>query len=79
MGCDDVPMAAMVSPPLTTVHLPTTEAGVTAVQLLQAGSGTAELYGEFVLRGSTGPVTSRPRGASGGAAGARPPSGAGRG
>ena len=78
IGFDDVPMAAMVAPPLTTIRLPTDEAGVAAVELFQGeGTPTTELFGTFVPRESTGKVTKRR--ASAGANGARPPSGGGRG
>jgi DNA-binding LacI/PurR family transcriptional regulator len=78
VGCDDVPMAAMMAPPLTTIHMPVAEAGAAAVRLLQDG-GTVELASELVVRGSTGPVTNWARTASAGAGGGRRPSGAGRG
>ncbi len=78
VGFDDVPMAAMVAPPLTTISLPTEQAGTTAVELLVDGAtATTELFGELVVRESTGPVTKRR--ATVGANGARPPSGAARG
>jgi len=35
VGFDDVPMAAMVAPPLTTISLPTDEAGSLAVEMLR--------------------------------------------
>lgn len=77
IGFDDVPMAAMVAPPLTTIRLPTDEAGSTAVDLLQGdGTPTAELFGTFVERQSTGKVTKKQ--ASAGANGARRPSVSGR-
>jgi DNA-binding LacI/PurR family transcriptional regulator len=34
VGFDDIPLAAMVIPPLTTVSLPTTQAGEVAVEVL---------------------------------------------
>jgi LacI family transcriptional regulator len=78
VGFDDVPMAAMVAPPLTTISLPTEQAGTTAVELLVDGAiTTTELFGELVVRESTGPVTKRR--ATAGANGARRPSGAARG
>jgi LacI family transcriptional regulator len=78
VGFDDVPMAAMVAPPLTTISLPTEEAGATAVQLLvDQATTTTELFGKLVVRDSTGPVTKRR--ATVGANGARRPSGAARG
>lgn len=66
VGCDDVPMAAMVAPPLSTIHMPTQDAGVAAVELLDRDASVVELSGCLVLRGSTGPVTGRPASAGGG-------------
>jgi LacI family transcriptional regulator, galactose operon repressor len=78
VGIDDVPMAAMVAPPLTTIGLPTEQAGTSAVELLRAGATTTtELFGTLVVRESTGKVTKRR--ASAAADGARRPSGGGRG
>jgi DNA-binding LacI/PurR family transcriptional regulator len=78
VGFDDVPMAAMVAPALTTISLPTEQAGATAVELLRAGdTTTTELFGTLVVRDSTGKVTRRR--ASAAANGARRPSGGGRG
>lgn len=58
IGFDDVPMAAMVAPPLTTIRLPTDEAGSTAVTLLQEdGAPTVELFGDLVVRESIARVT----------------------
>ncbi|MGO8860180.1 MAG: LacI family DNA-binding transcriptional regulator [Acidimicrobiales bacterium] len=59
VGIDDVPMAAMVAPPLTTIALPTEEAGAAAVAMLGEGVLRTELFGALVVRGSTGPVMSR--------------------
>ncbi len=53
VGCDDVPMAAMVAPALSTIALPTADAGTAAVELFAAGAGTRELFGSFVTRSST--------------------------
>jgi len=61
VGCDDVPMAAMVAPPLTTVRLPTEEAGAAAVAMLDGGAARTELAGTLVVRGSSGSVTARVR------------------
>lgn len=33
-GCDDIPLAEMVTPPLTTLHVSQQEMGASAVQLL---------------------------------------------
>jgi LacI family transcriptional regulator len=66
VGFDDVPMAAMVAPPLTTISLPTEQAGSSAVELLQAGAATTtELFGALVIRESTGRVTGRHASAAG--------------
>lgn len=58
-GCDDVAMASMVDPSLSTIHLPSEEAGAIAVRLLDEGPFTVELPGTLVLRESTGRVTRR--------------------
>lgn len=56
IGCDDVPMAGMVSPALTTIHVPTMEAGRAAVELLQRAGATEaesiELHASLVVRAS---------------------------
>jgi DNA-binding LacI/PurR family transcriptional regulator len=57
VGFDDVPMAAMVAPPLTTISLPTGEVGAAAVAMLSEGSSTKELFGELVVRHSTARAT----------------------
>jgi LacI family transcriptional regulator len=55
IGFDDVPMAAMVAPPLTTIRMSTVEAGSTAVELLTGeGAPVVELFGSLVVRESTG-------------------------
>jgi DNA-binding LacI/PurR family transcriptional regulator len=60
IGFDDVPMAAMVAPPLTTIGLPTEEAGSVAFGLLQdEGASSVELTGKLVIRSSTAPVSGR--------------------
>jgi LacI family transcriptional regulator, galactose operon repressor len=56
VGFDDVPMAAMVAPPLTTIRVPTGEAGALAVAMLGEAPSTRELVGELVVRHSTGPL-----------------------
>ncbi len=53
VGFDDVPMAAMVAPPLTTISLPTSDVGAVAVAMLRDGPSTRELFGELVVRHST--------------------------
>ena len=78
IGFDDVPMAAMVAPPLTTISLPTEQAGTSAVELLRSGATTTtELFGALVVRESTGKVTKRRANAA--ADGARRLSGGGHG
>ena len=78
VGFDDVPMAAMVAPPLTTIRLPTEEAGSVAVTTLREESTlTSELFGTLILRESTGPVTNRR--ANAGADDGQRPSGVGPG
>jgi LacI family transcriptional regulator len=57
VGFDDVPMAAMVAPPLTTISMPTTEAGEVAVAMLREGPARRELIAHLVIRHSTGPVS----------------------
>jgi LacI family transcriptional regulator len=57
IGFDDVPMAAMVAPPLTTISLPTGEVGAVAVAMLSDGPSTKELFGALVLRHSTARAT----------------------
>jgi DNA-binding LacI/PurR family transcriptional regulator len=54
VGCDDVPLAELVAPPLTTITMPTREAGEAAVDLLAGEPATVELSGALVVRGSTG-------------------------
>jgi LacI family transcriptional regulator len=56
VGFDDVPMAAMVAPPLTTIGMPTGEAGALAVAMVGEGPQKKELLGELVVRHSTGPA-----------------------
>jgi DNA-binding LacI/PurR family transcriptional regulator len=65
IGFDDVPMAAMTLPPLTTVAMPTEAAGRAAVDLLLAivshgpdaqGGDHDRLRAELRVRGSTGPA-----------------------
>ncbi len=60
MGCDDVPLAGLVAPPLTTITMPTAAAGAAAVAALTGEQQVeVELHGELVIRSSTGPA-SRP-------------------
>ena len=55
IGFDDVPLGAMVAPPLTTIRLPT-EAGASTVDLPEGDEGAVavELFGTLVVRDSTG-------------------------
>jgi len=48
VGFDDIPLAAMVTPPLTTVSLPTVQAGEAAVEVL-----LERLQGGGVVQGTT--------------------------
>jgi LacI family transcriptional regulator len=57
VGFDDVPMAAMVAPPLTTISLPIGEVGAVAVAMLGESPSTKELVGELVVRQSTAPAS----------------------
>lgn len=69
VGFDDIALAAMVTPPLTTVALPTALAGRAAVELLLDGLESAEapascvtrqLPARLVVRGSTAPPPTHP-------------------
>jgi LacI family transcriptional regulator/LacI family repressor for deo operon, udp, cdd, tsx, nupC, and nupG len=69
VGHDDTALAEMVTPRLTTVHIPAAAAGAAAarmlIQRIQGDNGTvrrSELSGELVVRGSTGPAPARPAG-----------------
>lgn len=57
VGCDDVPMAADLGPPMTTVRLPLAEAGRQAVELaFDTGAAREVSLGfEVIVRSSTGP------------------------
>lgn len=66
VGIDDIPMSAMVDPPLTTLNLPKDVAGRASVELLlqllaeqRPGAQVRELPTELIVRGTTGPVSSR--------------------
>lgn len=63
VGFDDVPMAAALRPPLTTVRQPLQEKGRLAAWRLFEGAerGTDMLPTELVVRGSTGPAPKRTR------------------
>lgn len=63
VGIDDLPQAAFLDPPLTTMHIPMREIGAAALDLLRDGMlGLAEpprrieLACPMMLRGSAGPV-----------------------
>lgn len=69
VGFDDIPLAADLGPPLTTVRLPLAEAGTQAVTVAFAGNNpvrTPRLGHELVIRESTAPPPST--GKRGGAA-----------
>lgn len=63
VGCDDVPLATMCSPPMTTVSLPKEQAGRAVVSMLiklfdeppAAEPVHLELPTQLMVRGSTGP------------------------
>jgi LacI family transcriptional regulator/LacI family repressor for deo operon, udp, cdd, tsx, nupC, and nupG len=63
VGVDDIAMAQMARPALTTVRMPKQEAGRIAVELLlalldhpdDALDSTITLHGELIVRDSTGP------------------------
>ncbi len=60
-GFDDIELAAEVSPPLTTIHIPTADIGRRAAERLlarlsgQRVSRIEELAADLIVRGSTGP------------------------
>jgi LacI family transcriptional regulator len=64
VGFDDIDLAALVDPPLTTVHQPIRQKGADAVRLLLAEVEQREanrpehlrLETRLIVRGSTGPV-----------------------
>ncbi len=61
IGCDDVLLARVLTPSLTTITAPVDELGVTAVRMLEEAIGGAtpesvRLPGTFVPRDSTGPA-----------------------
>jgi LacI family transcriptional regulator len=65
VGFDDVQLATLVSPALTTVHAPLARLGRRAVDLLLARlrggtSASSQLPVELTIRGSTGPVPAGP-------------------
>jgi LacI family transcriptional regulator len=68
LGFDDIALAEMVHPALTTVALPKEQSGRAAVDLLlqlleqpdRAGAVRRELPTQLLVRGSTGPVRIRP-------------------
>lgn len=67
VGYDDLPLAALVAPSLTTIHQPLTEMAETAVRMvLDIARGTdphprsVELATELVVRESSGPVPQEP-------------------
>jgi DNA-binding LacI/PurR family transcriptional regulator len=67
VGFDNIPMAGMAAPPLTTVALPLGSAGRAAVELLleeltrpRAGQQEETLSVQLIVRASTGPYAPRP-------------------
>lgn len=63
VGCDDVLLASMITPGLTTITAPVSEMGQAAVKLMddlvhgiEPNSHTIRLTGSLVVRASTGPV-----------------------
>ena len=62
IGHDDIPMAAWLGPPLSTLRVAKRDLGVSAVRLLlerlggSVGAGPVVLTPELVVRGSTGPL-----------------------
>jgi DNA-binding LacI/PurR family transcriptional regulator len=67
VGFDDIPLAAMVIPPLTTVSLPTVRAGEVAVEVLlerlrsrdPVPAAARKLPARLIVRGTTGPPPRR--------------------
>ncbi|HIC89411.1 MAG TPA: LacI family transcriptional regulator [Anaerolineae bacterium] len=62
VGFDDVPLASLVTPPLTTVRIPKYQLGATAVQMLLSMMGGQPplpqrivVETELIIRGTTGP------------------------
>jgi LacI family transcriptional regulator len=68
VGYDDIAVSALVSPPLTTVHVPKHRAGVAAVDLVLRAldvhsgpePGNVVLPTHLVVRGSSGPLSAAP-------------------
>lgn len=58
VGFDDVPVAADLYPPLTTVRLPLSQMGRQALRLALDGpfDSVMDISGELIVRGSTGPA-----------------------
>lgn len=50
VGYDDVELAAMTDPPLTTVHQPSYELGATAYELLRGGEPEQRLFSPHLMR-----------------------------
>lgn len=69
VSCDDIPFAAYLTPPLTTVRVPLAETGRQAVQMLLRSIERQEVPGkapllpvELIVRASTGPPAAGKRG-----------------
>ena len=62
IGYDDLELAAQVTPPLTTVHVPTGEMGARAAEILlmmlagQAAPHATRIETNLIIRGTTGPA-----------------------
>jgi LacI family transcriptional regulator len=68
IGCDDIPLAALVSPALTTIHIPTYNLGQQTMNLLlnlveqdQDVSKSIVVSPHLVIRDSSGPAISQQR------------------
>src|SRR5690606_6207399 len=62
IGCDDVLLARVLTPSLTTITAPVDDLGLTAVRMLEEAIAgrtpeSVRLPGSFVPRASTGPAT----------------------
>jgi LacI family transcriptional regulator len=71
IGCDDIPLAALVSPALTTIHIPTYNLGQHTMNLLlqmvEQGQDIRQsivVSPHLVIRDSSGPAISQQRSAS---------------
>jgi LacI family transcriptional regulator len=67
VGADDIPLAVISHPPLTTVRIPREQLGTLAMEILHTMLGStrrmgteSELATDLVIRESTGPARARP-------------------